>query len=195
MDNITNAQTNTKTCKGLFTTLPVIVLVLSLALPNTYAVPQDPNFGYYCEDDPESLSVTCCWKETDEEGISIDYCQNCNIDTETGDITNDCGEKHPWPFSPPTTEENIVPGVEGGIEQPPTENEPPIRSDNSVSPNDDSSATDDQQPNPSSPITNQRVPAGNVGVLEELEDSSNSKSEDSVSSENQGLFNVVPQNP
>ena len=132
----------------------------------------DPNFGYYCEDDPESLSVTCCWKETDEEGISIDYCQNCNIDTEKGDITNDCGEKHPRHLSPPTTNENIAPEDGKIIDQ-------------------------TKQSNTNPPLNDQRVPAGNVSVLEQLEATSNNQDngqEDSVSS-NPGLVNVLPQNP
>ena len=42
------------------------------------------------------------------------------------------------------------------------------------------------------------IKSGNVGILEQLEDSSNnqnSESGDSVSSDNSGFSNVAPQNP
>ena len=118
-------------------------------------------------------------------------CQHCWI--ESGVV--DCTPVKPGHSGPPTTKDDISPGDTEGIEQPPSQNTPPIKSDNSVAPNDDSNIIDEQQSNPNPPSTDQRAPAGNVGVLEELEDSSNSKSEDSVFSDNQGLFNVVPQNP
>lgn len=198
MDNINNAQTS---AKSLLKRLSMIVafaftLVLSTTSSNAFAVP--PEHGGNCEYEKEDVaglpSFWCCWTETDAkdpEQIEIYKCQHCWI--ENGEV--DCAPPVPDPNAPPTTKEDIAPENTGGIEQPPTENTPPIRSDNSVPLNEDSAAVDEEQPKPNSPLTDQRFQPGNVGVLEQLEDSSNSESGDSVSSENPSLFNAVPQNP
>lgn len=178
MNSITNTQINTKTfLKRVFMiTAFTFTLALSITLSNTYAEP--PHGGADCEttDKNDYWEVLwCCWTETDPtdpEKIEIFKCQNCTIID--GNVDCDPAVPDPKP-APPTTREDIAPEVEGGIEQPPTENEPPIRSDNSVSPNDDSNVIDKQQSNPSSPITDQRVPPGNVGILKQLEDTSNNQ--------------------
>ena len=194
MDNINNAQTNTKGILRTFMMIFAITLVLTITMSNVFAVPAErPESCLFDETAGEDL-WECCWTETDPsdpEQIEIYKCQHCWI--ESGVV--DCTPVKPGHSGPPTTKDDISPGDTEGIEQPPSQNTPPIKSDNSVAPNDDSNIIDEQQSNPNPPLTDQRAPDGNVGVLEELEDSSNSKSEDSVSSDNQGLFNVVPQNP
>ncbi len=170
-------------------------------MSNVYAAPMSPEFTNSNEcwtvpqpDAPGVYASTCCWTVVDAEGIELDYCQTCDYDPFTRTHSG-CSDVYRADMVSPDTG-RLPPSSLGDmpvLEQPPKTNEPPIRSDNSVGPNDDSNAIDEQQSNPNSPQSEQRVPAGNVGVLEELEDSSNSKSEDSVSSENQGLFNVVPQ--
>jgi hypothetical protein len=174
MNNIIKAQRDTKSHIRTITLIFAIGLAFFAPMLNAYAVPQDSNFGGgQCKDSPEALSVTCCWYESDEEGIEIRYCQHCDIDLNTGDVTNNCGEKHPVGLMPSTSNGN-------------------------VGPNDGEIIDDTQQPNYNSPLTDQRVQPGNLGVLEQSEESSNnqnSESEDSVSSANPGLFNVVPQNP
>ena len=67
---------------------------MSITISGVYVIPPDKNFGGECDNAPEDLRISCCWTETDSEGIEIEYCQHCNVDTKTGDITG-CGEKHP----------------------------------------------------------------------------------------------------
>jgi hypothetical protein len=192
MGNITNTQINTKTLLKRVTMIYSIALVLSITYSSAYAAP--PEHTGNCVYKYQGDRYECCWTETDPndpEQIEIYKCQTCWTDKGTVN----CTSPYPDQRAPPTTGENIVPEVEGGIEQPPTENAPPIRSDNSVGPNDDNNAIDEQQSNSNPPLTDQRIPAGNVGILEQLEDSSNSESGDSASSDNSGLLNVVPQNP
>ncbi len=166
-------QTDAKSNMRIITLIFSIALTLYIPISYANAVPQDPNFsGGKCEDNPAALVVTCCWYESDEEGIEIRYCQHCDIDIKTGDVTNNCGEKHLVGYMPPPYKGNVVP--EGDIV-----------------------IDDAKQPNPQSPVTDQRVPLGNVGTLEQLEDSSNNQngeSENSLSS-NPNLIDAVPQNP
>ena len=178
MDNIINAQISAKTLLKRITMISAIAftLVLFITLSNVYAVP--PEHGGNCESEedltPGVPSFWCCWTETDPsdpEQIEINKCQHCWI--ENGVV--DCAPPVPDPNAPPTTKEDISPGDTGVIEQPPSETTPPIRSDNSVAPNEDSNAIDEQQSNPRLPLTNERVPPGNVGILKQLEDTSNSE--------------------
>lgn len=158
---------------------------------NAYAVPQDSNFGAgKCEDTPEVLSVTCCWYETDEEGIEIRYCQTCDIDIKTGDVTNNCGNKTVMDHMPPTFNDNVVPN-DGKIVEP----LPPLISGReSVIGN---LADQDLQQNPSSKQGNQENPVSipgetlsnsnnldNTFSQQESDDSSNSK-ESSDSNDNE----------
>ena len=198
MDNTTYIQTNTKAFLKRVTIITAFTFSLFLYITSSNVYAEPPHGGGDCENlDPgDGVEVLwCCWTETDPtdpEKIEIYECQVCNV----YDDGVDCNPPVPDPDAPPTTKEDIAPENTGVIEQPPTENEPPIRSDNSVSPIDDSNSKDEQQSNPNSPLTDQRVPPGNVGVLEQLEDSSNnqnSESGDSVASDNSGFSNVVPQ--
>lgn len=77
--------------------LSILLVFLSITISGVYALPPDKNFGGECTNSPETLSIGCCWSETDEEGIEIEYCQQCGVDTKTGGITG-CGEKFPKPF-------------------------------------------------------------------------------------------------
>ena len=203
MDNIINAQTSAKTLLKTVSMISAIALVLSITPSNVNAV--DPDQGWHdgqCDPPlfyPDKTVYICCWTETEEddpEKIEINKCQRCEVPH--GGVIN-CDPPFPDPTAPPTTKEDISPENTGGIEQPPPKtNEPPIKSGDSVAPIDDSNSIDEQQPNSNSPAIDQRVPPGNVGGLEQLDDSSNnqnSEPEDSVSSDNSGLFNVVPQNP
>lgn len=152
------------------------ILYLSSSVSSVDAAPRDPRWGtpnVTCDDEydyeTDTYVKTCCWREPiPGQILGQEYCQTCTSDGKN------CGDKEkkmdpiktPQSARPPTNNDQV-------LENPETE----------------------QQPNPNSPITDQRVPPGNVGVLEQLEDSSNSESGDSVSSENPGLFNVVPQSP
>jgi hypothetical protein len=74
----------------------VISLLSSLAaeltyspifLPRVFAEPPDPCFGdsctrSLCHNDPKTLSATCCW------GVNAGNCQDCNIDTQSGEFVN-----------------------------------------------------------------------------------------------------------
>lgn len=89
-----NIQNHTKAIRGLSISLLIFFTVMSITISGVYALPPDKNFGGECDNNTEKLTVSCCWTETDEEGIEIEYCQHCDVDTKTGDITG-CGEKHP----------------------------------------------------------------------------------------------------
>jgi hypothetical protein len=147
MDNIINAQTSAKTFLKKVFMITTIVLVLSITMSTAYAVPPYPGGGD-CEETGDlagAATFVCCWTETDSndpEQIEINKCQECWVDN--GVV--DCAPPFPDPNAPPTTEENIVPEIEGGIEQPPTESNPPIRSDNSIFPNENSKVLDESQP-------------------------------------------------
>ena len=161
----------------------------SSSTSSVFSVPMDPNYSpENCKKEDKYGYVTCCWKKDGQT-----YCQACKTDGKT--VT--CGKVQGPIGLIPGQSGPVFQGDDGVLEQPPTTNNPPIKSDNSF-PNDDDKVLEEQQSNPNPPLTNQRVPAGNVGILEQLEDSSNnqnSESEDSVSSDNSGLLNVVPQNP
>ena len=172
MDNIINFQRDTKTFVRTVTMVFAIDMVLSITFSNAYSEP--PERVESCESEFNDGQYTCCWTETDPadpEQIEIYKCQYCILKNNV----IECTPVKPDPSPSSTRDEDISPGDIGVIEQPPTENEPPIRSDNSVSPNEDSNVIDEQQSNPNSPLTNERVPTGNVGVLEQLEDSSNNQ--------------------
>ncbi len=89
-----NIQNHTKAIRGLSISLLVFFTALSITISGVYALPPDKNFGGECDNAPEFLAISCCWTETDAEGIEIEYCQHCDIDTKTGDFTG-CGEKSP----------------------------------------------------------------------------------------------------
>ena len=172
MDNINKGQINSKTFLKRVAVISAFALVLCIPMSNAYAVP--PVNVANCVYNDFYNNHECCWTETDPndpEQIEIYKCQTCWV--EKGTVN--CTSPYPDQRAPPTTGENIVPEIEGGIEQPPSQNTPPIRSDNSVAPNDGSNVIDEQQANTNSPPTDQRVPPGNVGVLEQLEDSSNNE--------------------
>ncbi|HJT49967.1 MAG TPA: hypothetical protein VJ729_17430 [Nitrososphaeraceae archaeon] len=79
---------------------PVICVVLSLLLlligsltysqiflPRVIAEPPDPCFGdscsrSICHNHPQTLSATCCW------GVNAGNCQDCNVNTQTGEFEN-----------------------------------------------------------------------------------------------------------
>jgi hypothetical protein len=174
MANIINTQTNAKTFFKRVTMISSIALVLSVTMSSAYAIPPEHPESCQIDDTADQDLWQCCWTETDPsdpEQIEIYKCQHCWIDN--GKV--DCSTPDPDPSPFPTREEDISPGDSGVIEQPPSDNTPPIRSDNSVSPNQDSNIIDETQPNSNPPQFDQRVPAGNVGILEQLEDSSNNE--------------------
>ena len=199
MGNTINVQTDTKTYVRTIASISSIAMVLSITLLNVYAVP--PDQGWHdgkCDPPlfyPNKTVYICCWTETEEgdpEKIEINKCQRCEVPHKG--VVN-CDSPFPDPTAPPTTGENIVPEGEQVLEQPPKTDDQPIKSDDSVFPNDDSKVLDEQKPNPKSPLTDQRVPSGNEGVLEQPDDSSNNQNSESggfISSDNPGLINVVP---
>jgi hypothetical protein len=103
MDSTINLQINTKTLLRTLTVISVFTLVLSIPLSSADAVPQDPSFGGECRDNEITLTVTCCWYESDD-GDTI-LCQTCDINIETGDISKeDCKPSKPMPFKPSTSD-------------------------------------------------------------------------------------------
>jgi hypothetical protein len=194
MVNITNTQTKAKTFLRILIMISSIALVLSITLSSAYAMP--PHWGFNnnnnCKDDQSKTlyQKTCCWYENVEPGTGNPdiggnqekYCQTCSEVWQNGAWTWDCDAPELQFRIAPTTDDDVP-----TFELTPTENEP-IKPDGSISSNDDNKVLDEQQSKPTSPLTNERVPAGNVGVLEQLEDSSNSEIDDS------GSLNVIPQN-
>ena len=92
MSIVKKFQNKTKIVYRLSTCLLILSITISMTISGVYALPPDKNFGGKCDNDVENLHINCCWTETVKEGIEIEYCQNCDIDTNTGDITN-CGKK------------------------------------------------------------------------------------------------------
>lgn len=89
----------------IFVVVSILFVALfysSFATSNVFAAKKSPKFGSpgaRCFDTPADLTVTCCWEEvifTGAEGSHgfevVSRCQSCNINTDTGDITNDCSE-------------------------------------------------------------------------------------------------------
>jgi hypothetical protein len=106
-----------------------VPLVYSISsIPNVCAAPREPGFDHpnaecvtRATDIPGGYETECCWSETDEEGISINYCQRCDYDPTTRTHSG-CGEKYPMDAPPPTpTPSPTVPGTvpeDGVLEQP-----------------------------------------------------------------------------
>ena len=155
MDNTLNVQINTKSLLIKVTIISSITLVLSITLSNAYAVPNLSNSPEaYCnstgEQSPNGLEmVRCCWWVAVEPGKGYEgtgdeyYCSECENGGSRGYIN--CSEPELHFRAGPTTGENIAPKIEDGIEQPPTDNTPPIRSDNSIAPNGVNNPIDEQQ--------------------------------------------------
>jgi hypothetical protein len=142
------------------------------------AVPPDPNYdssntcGAWTTNG-DLTKRTCCWTERVAGKLppnnKANYCQTCTNNTADG--TQNCNK--PQQQLRPSSD---AVSPEGGVlEQPPSQNGPPLKSDNSIAPNDGNNAINEQQSNPNPPLTDQRVPPGNVGVLEQLDDSSNNE--------------------
>jgi hypothetical protein len=81
-----NFQNHTKVIRGFSISLLIFSTAVSMTISGVYAAPPDKNFGGECVNSSETLSVKCCWTETDAEGIELEYCQTCFIDTKTGDL-------------------------------------------------------------------------------------------------------------
>jgi hypothetical protein len=146
MDNTT--QTDAKTFLRTVTMISALALFLSITLSNAYAVPRESYDGE-CESYVvgEDTWYKCCWTETEEgdsEQIEIYKCQRCFV--EPNGAFN-CAPSYPNPNpTGPTTGEDISPGDTGVLEQPPQTNNPPIKSGDSVIPNDDGKVLNQQQP-------------------------------------------------
>jgi hypothetical protein len=106
--------------------LPLLFVPLVFGMsstPDAMAVPPDTHAAGNCESTGSAHGIEflwCCWTETDPadpEQIEINRCQSCQIIDNSKVI---CDPPVPDPSAPPTTGENIVPGVTGGLEQPPT---------------------------------------------------------------------------
>ena len=151
MDNITNAQTNTKTILKTVIMISAIVSVLSITLSSAYALP--PHWGFNnnhnCTDDHSKTldQKTCCWVEIVEPGTGNPdiggnqekYCQTCYQVYQNGEYTWDCDA--------PELQFRIAPTTDKGLpifDLTPTENEP-IKPDGSISPNEDNNAIDETQ--------------------------------------------------
>ena len=143
MDNINNAQTSAKTFLKGVSMISAIAMVLSIMFSNAYADP--PERVESCESEHNDGMYMCCWTEidpTDPEQIEIYKCQSCILENNV----IDCTPVKPDLSPSPTREEDMSPGDSGVMEQPPSQNEPPIKSDESLFPNDDSEVSDEQQP-------------------------------------------------
>jgi len=87
----------------------VFSVIVSISLSNAYAAPKDPNFDKgECRTIWEDLAKTCCWTETDEEGIELRMCQHCSLSPITMQ-TYSCGPAHPVGLVPSTADETISP--------------------------------------------------------------------------------------
>lgn len=155
----------------IFVSFIAVALICSpLSISIVFSEPMDPNYSpENCKSEDKYGYVTCCWKKDGKT-----YCQACKTDGKT----IQCG-KVQGPIGLVTGESGpVFQGDDDVLEQPPTTNIPSIKSDNSF-PNDDDKVLDEQQLTPDTPSTNQRVPAGNAGTLEQLEDLSMTESTDS----------------
>lgn len=153
MANIINTQTNAKTFLRILIMISSIALVLSITLSSAYAMP--PHWGFNnnnnCKDDQSKTlyQKTCCWYENVEPGTGNPdiggnqekYCQTCSEVWQNGAWTWDCDAPELQFRIAPTTDDDVP-----TFELTPTENEPPIKSDESVFPNDNSDVLDEQQP-------------------------------------------------
>jgi hypothetical protein len=122
----------------------ILLLAVSLIYNSSYtfhvfAAPKDPRFDNGdCTNSPETLSVTCCWKDYfagyDDKPFVWKTCQTCYIDTGTGEFAS-CD--NPYSAKPLPTgdlpQAEIVPPVKtlpGGdiktLEQVPLEQVPPL---------------------------------------------------------------------
>ena len=137
----------------------IIFMIFSVSLSNVYAVPKSPEFANSNEcwtkagEGPGEFYSTCCWTVVDAEGIELDYCQTCEYDPSTKTHSG-CSDVYPADRTIPGTG-RLPPGSLDDmptLEQAPSENEPPIKSDNSISPNEDSNVLDESQP--TNPIFN-----------------------------------------
>lgn len=157
MNDIKNIKKDTN-ARYLFMTLIMgFSVVLMIPLSQIFALPPDPGYsngeGRYCNDldvVENDGYVTCCWFEepSGNPGGTLDrYCQTCK--SHDGN-TLECDQKE----------------LQFKTKQP--------ASEDSVFPTEDGKAVDDQQPNPSSPLTDQRV-LPNEGVLEQSDDSPNNQ--------------------
>ncbi len=80
----------------------VALFYSSFATSNVFAAMKSPRYGKAdnnCGNNVADLTVTCCWQEVRFTGAEGSHgfelvwkCQSCNINTDTGDITNDCTE-------------------------------------------------------------------------------------------------------
>lgn len=127
MDNITNAQPNTKTFLRIITMISTIVLVLSITMSNAYAVP--PHWGFNnnnnCTyDSTKTLAQkTCCWTENvdpgtgnpDLGGNQEKYCQTCSEVYQDGAWVWDCDAPELQFRTVPNTDESIFPNDERKI--------------------------------------------------------------------------------
>lgn len=122
---------------------------------------------------------TCCWTETDPgdpEGIELYYCQMCDYNPETKTASG-CGEKYPQgPAVPPSGP--VAPQQEGVLEQPPTTDNPPIKSGDSVFSNDDDKVLDEQQPTFS--VRNDANVPLNEGGLEQEEETADDGNNENI---------------
>ncbi|MDN5846231.1 MAG: hypothetical protein L0H53_08160 [Candidatus Nitrosocosmicus sp.] len=125
-----------------------VALMSSSYIYSAYSV--DDYFPYVCSvaEAPEG-KVVCCTTEISTGNM---WCTTC-------DDTN-----------PPS---NCSQRELQMKEQPPTTDDQPTKSGDSVFPNEDGKAVDDS--NPKSPLTDQRALPSNEGVLEQSDDSSNNQ--------------------
>lgn len=103
-------NTQNQSISNIIIFLIILVGVASIQISNTYGAIKDQNFDMgKCKNEPETLTVLCCWTETDEEGIEIEYCQSCNVDTDKGEISNECGGVFTDNTTPPTASDSVLP--------------------------------------------------------------------------------------
>lgn len=107
-----------------------------------------------------------CTKVYDESNPTIGKVECCDLDKEFVLYCTICDATNP-----PSNCSQRYPHIEYK-EEPPTTDDPPIKSGDSVFPNNDEKVLDEQQPNPTSPLADKRFPTDKVGVLEQPEDSS-----------------------
>ena len=136
-----------------FSFLAITLLTSSQAISYVFGLPQAPEFKDSNEcwtsptpGKPGEYQTTCCWTVVDAEGIELDYCQTCQNYSGFGHAN--CGPV--YPASKVTADTGRLPpgGLDNTptLEQQPTENVPPPKSDESIVPNDDSKVLDESQP-------------------------------------------------
>ena len=116
----------------------IISIACSFVVYSVYAAPKAPGFGSSdaqcwtrADPPPNHYTTTCCWNETDAEGIELRYCQHCDYDPATKTHSG-CGEAHTVEYERSTVPSGnlddlptleTVPSEESSQDESPTNNQ------------------------------------------------------------------------